>query len=158
MTEDKQLEVVDRGSRTDIQSWKLNRDVLVEAAKEVGRIHRITFNPEDYYDSKQLRYGVEETLGDPMFGHFCVAYEKKLEFRKKNPEMYEEIQKMGESIEDGMKILKEVKDNPLYKEYVEIDAEMVLAQLKLSTSGAGRIHLVAATYARLANIIFPETL
>lgn len=126
---DKQTELVES---PNAEAWNLDRDLVIKAVEEVKKYETINFRPEEYYDHKDLRQAIEEALSDPNFGHYYQAHEDRREFRNNHPE---EARIFGSvDTEEAMKeLIAKYKDNPLYKEYVELSKNETLATLNLKT-------------------------
>lgn len=153
---DKQTELI-KTSLSDAEVWNLDRDIVIKAVEEVKKHEMVGFQPEEYYDNNDLRQAMDEALSDPNFGHYYQAQEDLKEFSGNHPE---EARIFGSvDTEEAMReLIARYKDNPLYKEYLKLSRDEALATLKLKTKMiSAKILPITATYARLANIVFPET-
>ena len=50
-----------------IQSWQLDRNTVIRAARHISEIKQLNRDPEDYFDDTALRAGIHKALTDPQF-------------------------------------------------------------------------------------------
>jgi hypothetical protein len=155
MADNNQIELAKEATPT--KTWQLDRDVLVKAVEEVSKHQLVNFKPEEYFDHKNLRKGIEEALSDVNFGGYVDAYENLQEFGKSHTEMVKTFESVNTD-EELRTALSMFKNDQAYEEYKELKRKKATAILRLSTKSRGaRILPIAATYAKLAKILFLKT-
>lgn len=150
-----QTELV-RTNLSDIQTWDLDRDIVIKAVDEIRRRMTVNFKSQEYYDNKDLRRAIEEVLADPNFGHYYQTQEDLRKLREESPKELELFESV-DTEEALQKLVTKYKDNPVYREYKILSEKEIRAILRLNAKmTSARVLPIAAAYARLAKIVFPE--
>ena len=152
---DKLTELTRLPRNTEI--WKLDRDIVIKAVEDVAKYETVVFRPEEYYDHKDLREAIDEALSDPNFGQFYRTQEGLREFRENHPDEAQLFESV-DTFEAMEQLAAKYKDNPVYKEYLQLSEHDTSAALRLKVKmRSARVLPIAASYARLANFVFIET-
>ncbi|QQG41712.1 MAG: hypothetical protein HYV90_00125 [Candidatus Woesebacteria bacterium] len=142
-------------SEPRLQDWELDKDKVTAAVKEVSANYLINHDPEDYFDHKNLREGIEDALNDPEFPRYLKAHEDYEAFREAHPQMVKDLEEPKDE-KELLKYMSRVSiSDPLYFELKRLSDWKAIAMLRLHTNMVSAHVLdIAATYAKLAKIVF----
>jgi hypothetical protein len=143
-----------------LQVAEIDKEKLTEAVEKVTKLYKgkFTHKPEHWqtdYEINELR----KALSEPKFWIYCQVFDELVDFIEQHPKKFNDFENIGHEsdIKETMENIRKAREIPEYQKYEEVTTKLSKAMLLLdNVNPAGRRLEVAATYARLTNIIFEE--
>lgn len=142
------------GSEEGENRWELERDLVIEAATVVAKKERLEHDPDKYYDDERLRNNTKEVINDENFPDYFNAYWDYESFASQDRDMIKEFESIEKPI-DFFKLSVNRAKKEKFREFSRLGIKVLEAALAIKSKKKGDgILPVAATYAKIANIIF----